>query len=1041
MPTTATATATTSAFSFRRTDFSLVAIARVPLQLLSIAVLLTGGAAAAAAAAAVRSPSVAGYYTGFGVTSSRDFQQHEELQRPPPLADSSPSVPLRRRYPWGITALLARGGDSDDVGGAGSPPPGKKKKKKRRKRRHPATSTTRAASTTNASSARRGRPATANERLTSGSGERRRKVIKKKRRAVVSAAKLSSPPAATAGPGPKRRRHRHRHRHDTSERQQQHRTEPRHPRRRHRQRKTSTSGRGSLGGEAASSAKLVPPPESSTMSQVCVSATTKERRRKTKKRRRTPRIEDGEDRVAVSVARTAAAETAHRQLSDAVSSIPGRKESSTVGTQVVRKKRKRRKRPQHAEGVERDTRPASSATSSAIIREDLKREGERSSAGIEKKASKRSEGKELMSSAVPYPERRRKKRKVKRRREKLAGVSADASTIMKENAAPTTKGASERSAIQVSEALTVERQGQDEEVGQRDTLINIAKVKQGETCVPASSTREDISEEESQVLQEPSAHEDSTEHEQVSLESKEVAVLNDVTENVKILGAESIYEDTSMEPAIEFNMSDAESIYEDTAAEPALERVPFEEQIEAISRETFLNESNPNMNVTPFADTNISATIDEDAVGASHLLDSLSQNDVSVVPDVQGDLRNDVEEPSDGVSSAQVRDEQASPLRTLESVESEASGSASISHSTDIQVLEQTVDTVTTSSVVHIETFVESTVKEERSTSVIEVNKEDLHPMEDREGDDEKDKNHSKEPDGDEENGDFAIPQKNAESAQQEENLNDNAQEDTASLNEKKSNEDITVSIDNSENEDEKFSSGGETDSEEVRAINADLKRSDEEPDLSEKYAVLNQDASDQSEKTKSGCDEEDIESDTEESQDDDAESDDGTNALLVTEPLRATESTENLGDATLSAPLKDESYDLKGSADAASSEAPPETTSHGSNPASSLAGGQQDLRFTSDDDLANTDDDDDITVSVVTWNLAEESPSEQEATFIRRFRRSGDDRRKGSDIVLISGQGKLGVSFCCANIYRGVLFLCLMLSFFRMRKHQAPPE
>ncbi|CAB9522375.1 72 kDa inositol polyphosphate 5-phosphatase [Seminavis robusta] len=40
---------------------------------------------------------------------------------------------------------------------------------------------------------------------------------------------------------------------------------------------------------------------------------------------------------------------------------------------------------------------------------------------------------------------------------------------------------------------------------------------------------------------------------------------------------------------------------------------------------------------------------------------------------------------------------------------------------------------------------------------------------------------------------------------------------------------------------------------------------------------------------------------------------------------------------------------------------------------------------------------DSDMNVSIVTWNLAESSPSEDEATFIRRFR--------GSDLVLVSGQ------------------------------------
>mmetsp|Transcript_7824 Transcript_7824/g.11945 ORF Transcript_7824/g.11945 Transcript_7824/m.11945 type:complete len:632 (-) Transcript_7824:26-1921(-) len=60
-------------------------------------------------------------------------------------------------------------------------------------------------------------------------------------------------------------------------------------------------------------------------------------------------------------------------------------------------------------------------------------------------------------------------------------------------------------------------------------------------------------------------------------------------------------------------------------------------------------------------------------------------------------------------------------------------------------------------------------------------------------------------------------------------------------------------------------------------------------------------------------------------------------------------------------------------------------------------------------------DDETDITVSVSTWNLAELAPSEEEASFIRRFRntvlsssRSNRKNRKadkGSDIVLISGQ------------------------------------
>ena len=54
---------------------------------------------------------------------------------------------------------------------------------------------------------------------------------------------------------------------------------------------------------------------------------------------------------------------------------------------------------------------------------------------------------------------------------------------------------------------------------------------------------------------------------------------------------------------------------------------------------------------------------------------------------------------------------------------------------------------------------------------------------------------------------------------------------------------------------------------------------------------------------------------------------------------------------------------------------------------------------------LASTSDHDtDVCVSVVTWNLAEESPAEDEARFIRRFRKSGTTG-KGSDFVLLGGQ------------------------------------
>jgi hypothetical protein len=46
-----------------------------------------------------------------------------------------------------------------------------------------------------------------------------------------------------------------------------------------------------------------------------------------------------------------------------------------------------------------------------------------------------------------------------------------------------------------------------------------------------------------------------------------------------------------------------------------------------------------------------------------------------------------------------------------------------------------------------------------------------------------------------------------------------------------------------------------------------------------------------------------------------------------------------------------------------------------------------------------------DLTVSVVTWNLAEESPLPEDALFIKHFRDNGKDRENGSDLVLISGQ------------------------------------
>ncbi len=46
-----------------------------------------------------------------------------------------------------------------------------------------------------------------------------------------------------------------------------------------------------------------------------------------------------------------------------------------------------------------------------------------------------------------------------------------------------------------------------------------------------------------------------------------------------------------------------------------------------------------------------------------------------------------------------------------------------------------------------------------------------------------------------------------------------------------------------------------------------------------------------------------------------------------------------------------------------------------------------------------------DAVVSVVTWNLAEDSPEEEDAAFIRKFRKNGALPDEGSDLVLISGQ------------------------------------
>ncbi|KAG7356475.1 hypothetical protein IV203_001161 [Nitzschia inconspicua] len=53
----------------------------------------------------------------------------------------------------------------------------------------------------------------------------------------------------------------------------------------------------------------------------------------------------------------------------------------------------------------------------------------------------------------------------------------------------------------------------------------------------------------------------------------------------------------------------------------------------------------------------------------------------------------------------------------------------------------------------------------------------------------------------------------------------------------------------------------------------------------------------------------------------------------------------------------------------------------------------------------AEEDKDSDVSVSIVTWNLAEESPLEEQATFLRAFRKNGIRAGSGSDLILISGQ------------------------------------
>ena len=62
--------------------------------------------------------------------------------------------------------------------------------------------------------------------------------------------------------------------------------------------------------------------------------------------------------------------------------------------------------------------------------------------------------------------------------------------------------------------------------------------------------------------------------------------------------------------------------------------------------------------------------------------------------------------------------------------------------------------------------------------------------------------------------------------------------------------------------------------------------------------------------------------------------------------------------------------------------------------------------RFADRASLESSEDlDTDAFVSVVTWNLAEESPAETDAAFFRKFRKGAGSLKAGSDLVLISGQ------------------------------------
>ena len=95
------------------------------------------------------------------------------------------------------------------------------------------------------------------------------------------------------------------------------------------------------------------------------------------------------------------------------------------------------------------------------------------------------------------------------------------------------------------------------------------------------------------------------------------------------------------------------------------------------------------------------------------------------------------------------------------------------------------------------------------------------------------------------------------------------------------------------------------------------------------------------------------------------------------------------------------------------------DTDSHAENIAKKPRGGHVDIEDTITDEEPKEkpkfmdresleklgDKDSDAVISVVTWNLAEDSPSEEDAAFIRKFRKNGVLPGEGSDLVLISGQ------------------------------------